>query len=195
MTIDTTTHRYPAANTAAFMRSRDRYGKLSNMTGGFPLNVNEITFQSPEGLYQALKFPDHANFQKLIAAQRSGMDAKKAAYTKTPPLIAEWDSLRIQAMAFTIALKLSQHPKTFGDALKETENLFIVEKSFRDPFWGAKPDGQHLTGINALGKILTIAKEGLNTTGRQPPHSLAGLMADFPKDPFRINGAPLPQLA
>lgn len=34
----------------AFMCSRERYGALSNMTGGFPLIVNGLEFQSGEGL-------------------------------------------------------------------------------------------------------------------------------------------------
>ena len=53
---------YPQDTSAAFKRSKDQYGKLSNMTGGFSLTVNGLTFQSPEGLYQALKFPSNPQF-------------------------------------------------------------------------------------------------------------------------------------
>ena len=48
---------YRKSEYAFFMRSRDRYGRLSNMTSGFPLEVNRLRFQGPEGLYQAMKFP------------------------------------------------------------------------------------------------------------------------------------------
>ena len=193
MIIETVRTRYDPQNTAAFMRSRERYGKLSNMTSGFPISANGLTFQSPEGLYQALKFPDHPVFQKNIAAQRSGMDAKRAAYRQSPPLRPQWDSLKVQAMAYTIALKLAQHPETFGAALRETGNLTIVETSFRDQFWGAKPTGDHSVGVNALGQILTAARNALTQPGGSISAAVDLLTADVPKDNFRLNGAPLPE--
>ena len=43
------TETYQADSVAAFMRSRDRYGDLSNMTFGFPLAVNGAGFQGRRG--------------------------------------------------------------------------------------------------------------------------------------------------
>ena len=146
--------RYPSKNSTAFMRSRERYGKLSNMTGGFPLEVNGIKFQGSEGLYQALKFPKKPKFQVAIGAATSGMGAKKLAYTKSK-IRKDWDEVKIEAMRFALLQKFLQHPDEFGIALLETEFLQIVEKSYRDDFWGARPVGQYFVGTNTLGILLT----------------------------------------
>ena len=97
------------ADCAVFFRSRKRHGQLSNMTHGFPLAVNAVSFQGPEGLYQALKFPHDPTFQRLIGAQRSGMDAKRTAYTRKDT-VPTWDSFRADAMAFTLASSFSNIP-------------------------------------------------------------------------------------
>ena len=57
MEISLKTRNWLRRESAPFMRSKERYGHLSNMTFGYQLTVNEITFQSPEGLYQGMKFP------------------------------------------------------------------------------------------------------------------------------------------
>lgn len=150
----TTVTTYDQSRCAAFMRSRERFGDLSNMTYGFPIKVNDVTFQSSEGLYQALKFPHDPIRQKDIARARSGMDAKKVAYLKDRRPVDNWDDIRVDAMAATLALKLVQHPVRFGAALMSTSGLHIVEKSYRDPFWGARPQGRRLVGANVLGKLL-----------------------------------------
>ena len=66
---------YRRSECAVFFRSRDQHGDLSNMTFGFPLSVNGVTFEGPEGLYQALKFPnlpDNARASRPSAPATSG---------------------------------------------------------------------------------------------------------------------------
>lgn len=174
---------------AAFMRSRDQYGDLSNMTFGFRLRVNNMPFQSSEGLYQALKFPEQPRVQKEIGAARPGMDAKKVAYRDREPR-HDWDDVRIRAMALTIAIKLSQHPDRFGAAQAEPAGLPIVEKSFRDQFWGAKPNGRRLTGANVLGKILTGTATMLERTD-DAQMTAATLITAAQPQLFKVNGRPV----
>lgn len=122
MQLDISEALWPAAQSAAFMRSRDRHGELSNMTGGFPLRVNGITFQSPEGLYQALKFSARPEIQQEIAAAPSGMAAKRAAYRHAAAFEPRWDDVKIDAMAFTLGelldaqdqQALAQHAKVLN---------------------------------------------------------------------------------
>ena len=195
MQINTGLTTYDARECAAFMRSREMYGKLSNMTPGFPLRVNGIPFQSSEGLYQALKFPADPDLQRLIGSQPSGMQAKRSAYEGKPQAMDDWDSLRVQAMVFTIGVKLAQHHRRFGTALTDTGQLFIVEKSYRDRFWGASPEGQTLVGANVLGKILTAAKDALRQNqgdGRDIRATIKTLMSDVPARTFLINSIPVP---
>ena len=153
------TTNYVNARSAAFMRSKDRYGHLSNMTSGYPLTVHAITFQGPEGLYQALNYPHRPDVQRQIASQKSGMQAKRAAYDLDTDFRADWDQVRVTAMTYCLAVKLHQHPHKFGQALAETGHLPIVELSYRDSFWGAKPQGSILVGMNLLGKLLTRLRD------------------------------------
>ena len=111
MKLDLTTRAWPTGQSAVFFRSREKHGDLSNMTRGFPLRVNGLEFQGPEGLYQALKFPQNAPLQARIGRERSGMDAKKTAYAHHQDFNADWDSVKLDAMAFTLAIKLLQNPK------------------------------------------------------------------------------------
>ena len=174
---------------AVFMKSRERHGNLSNMTFNFPITVNGVTFQGPEGLYQALKFPGHPQVQRQIAAPRSGMDAKKAAYAHPDKLRDDWDTIKLEAMTITLALKLKQHPETFGNALDLTQKLHIVECSYRDQWWGAKPQGQlQLQGVNALGQLLTKLRD---LHSADPDTASERMLATANIEPFTINGKPL----
>ncbi len=182
---------YEPARSAAFMRSRDRYGDMSNMTFGFPLSVNGMEFQGPEGLYQALKFPNSPETQGAIAEQRSGMDAKKAAY-RDHNFRPDWEEIKVQAMRYTLAVKLRQHPQRFGKALAETGDLPIVERSNRDPFWGAQPQGNTLIGTNTLGKLLTELRDTLGDNGGDAAKAAGAFTAQVPAERLSVNGRPVP---
>ena len=192
MHVDLEPRTYPCDTSAAFKRSRDQYGKLSNMTGGFPLRVNGLTFQSPEGLYQALKFPGKPELQKRIGTQSSGMSAKTAAYDRNNKPMPGWDSVRVQAMVYTTAVKLAQHPNIFTKVLMETGTLHIVENSSRDSFWGAAPRSGTYQGVNVLGKILTFTRDTLTQSDGNVPHTIERLLADLPANTLIINATHVP---
>ena len=195
MQVNTNTTSYKSGEIAHFMRSRDQHGKLSNMTFGFPLKVNGLCFQGPEGLYQALKFPHDSEHQKLIAGERSGMEAKRRAYqnSSTRP---DWDDVKVDAMAYTLAQKLSQHPGEFSAALLTTGENPIVEMSHRDSFWGAKPEQGYaiLTGINVLGQLLTILREQLRRHDSHPGAAAAAYLKDVKTGKLSINRKKAPEL-
>ena len=180
---------YEAGNCAAFMRSRDQHGDLSNMTGGFHLTVNGLEFQGSEGLYQALKYPLDPAHQYRIAEQSSGMEAKRAAY-ENRDLRPDWDKIKIDAMAYTLAVKLAQHPERFGRALRKTNGRAIVEKSYRDGFWGARPsrDGTTLSGCNVLGKLLSELRNLLEKHDGDVAATLSEHLKDVETDQLSING-------
>ena len=97
--------------------------------------------------------------QQQIGAARSGMDAKRVAYRKDNPDIAEgWEHLRYEAMRFAVAEKLRQNPQWFAAALEQTGDRQIVVKSFRDQYWGARPEGNRLVGGNTLGQLLELLR-------------------------------------
>ena len=183
----------PAAELALFMRSKDGYGKLSNMTGGFPLKVAGTPHSGPESLYQALKFPDRPDTQNEIGRQPNGMAAKKRAYRPdNPPVRADWDRVKPYAMMAALAAKLRQHPDAFAAALMETRGRLCLEVSYRDSYWGAKPrqDGSY-AGHNVLGRMLTELRRKLEQADGDAGHAAQAFLERIPDEVLErliING-------
>ena len=102
-------------------------------------------------------------------------------------------------MAGTLAIKLVRHPRRFGVALLETGDAPIVEMSRRDPFGGGSPDGDvpnaiTLTGVNALGRILTALSDQLAQNAGDPraiAQRVWELCQRNPAPEFLINGRPV----
>lgn len=157
---------YTPQTAAIFFRSREQNGILSNMTGRMPLTVNDMKFQSSEGLFQAFKYPGQPEIQERIGSISSGLFAKNVAYSKTYREYFDpewWNEVRMDATIAILAIKLQQHPKKFGDALRATGNLPIVKRTpTTDNYWGAilQDDGT-IQGGNALGKLLTKLRDML----------------------------------
>ncbi len=189
---------YIADHVAFFRRSREKHGQLSNMTFGYPIKVNDTVFQSPEGLYQALKYPNCPDLQKQIGGQKSGMEAKKASYAASsnggPMVRPDWDQIRVDAMRYTQAVRLRQHRKKFQAALLATGTWPIVELSPRDDFWGAKPQRANtiLAGANMLGKILSHLRNTLRENQGDLDKTIAQFLEDTPVDLLQVNGRPVP---
>ena len=159
---------YRQENAAIFFRSKEKYGMVSNMTGGMHLRVNGMRFQSSEGLYQALKYPGNPEIQERIGSISSGLFAKNVAYSKVyrPFLMPNWNNVRVDATIAILAIKLQQHPVKFGNALRATGDLPIVKRTpTTDTFWGAilQSNGT-VVGGNGLGKMLTELRDILVRT-------------------------------
>jgi ribA/ribD-fused uncharacterized protein len=153
---------YDLAEAVVFCKTTDRFGGLSNMAGGFLLRVNGINILTSEALYQACRFPHLPEVQRLIIEQRSPMTAKMKSKPYREQSRADWDSVRVRIMRWCLRVKLAQNWSTFGDLLRSTDNLPIVELSRKDDFWGAKSqeDGT-LVGMNVLGRLLMELREQL----------------------------------
>ena len=182
---------WPEAEAAAFMRSREKYGKLSNMTGGFPIRINGLEFCGPEALFQALKYPESPESQRAIADAPNGMAAKRVAYLPehSAHLREDWDEVRVSGMRITLSLKMWQHPEDFGYALAETGQLTIVEKSYRDAYWGAKPVKGGYEGENMLGRCLMDLRDKLVTSPVK--NGMREYLRNDDIGGFRVNGESL----
>ena len=151
---------YHRAGSAVFLKTKEKYGGLSNMAGGFPLIVNDINIRTSEALYQACRFPHLPEIQRLIIEQRSPMTAKMKGKPHRQNSRPDWDAVRVKIMRWCLQVKLAQNWNSFRELLLETANLPIVEQSRRDDFWGAKPvDKDTLIGVNALGRLLMELRE------------------------------------
>ena len=157
---------YRRSEAIIFRRTREDWGVFSNMAGGLPLCVplrdgRTCTARTAEALYQACRFPEYPNIQAEILEQASPMRAKWISRHYQEFTRPDWDCIRLQVMRWCLRLKLVQHPETFGELLLRTGNLPIVEESHRDDFWGARPNGDVLIGMNMLGRLLTELRDGL----------------------------------
>lgn len=156
--IDETPRLWPGNGSAVFCKTKDAFGGCSNMAGGFPITVNDVVVRTSEALYQAMRFPDHPDVQSAILAERSPMAAKfvaKAHNKKTRP---DWMEVRVLLMMWCVLAKLRCNPTSFKAVLDETDGMIVIEKSFKDDFWGAKPRAEGLFGANVLGQIIMIAR-------------------------------------
>lgn len=186
------TRTYTRAHSVVFLKTTEPYGGLSNMAGGFPLRVNDLRIPTSEALYQACRFPHRPDLQRLIIAQRSPMTAKMKAEPHLHDSRPDWDRVRVAVMRWCLRVKLAQHWKTFGELLRSTGELPIVEQSWKDDFWGVKPtDDGTLRGVNTLGRLLMELRELVQ---REPRTSLLQV-EPLPIPDFLLDGHPVERVA
>lgn len=171
------TRSYACGDSVVFRRTREKFGGLSNMAGGYHLWVNGTLILSSEALYQACRFPDLPEIQRLVIAQKSPMTAKMKTKPHRDKSRPDWNDVRVKIMRWCLQVKLAQHWTTFGELLRRTGSRPIVEESRKDDFWGAKPVNRDtLTGRNVLGRLLMELREKFNSGQRdsllrvEPPH-------------------------
>ena len=162
------TRTYHRAESAVFLKTKEKHGGLSNMAGGFPLMVNGLPIRTSEALYQACRFPHLPDLQREIIAERSPMTAKMKGKPHRHNSRPDWDAVRVKIMRWCLQVKLAQNWDKFSELLLETGDMPIVEHSRRDDFWGAKPiDGETLVGTNALGRLLMELRERVKDEPRE----------------------------
>ena len=172
---------YDPAQCAVFWKTREKFGGLSNMASGYPLDVNGIRIRTSEALYQALRFPSRPDVQSIILAEISPMTAKMKGKPFRDFTRPDWMNVRVPIMRWCLRLKLFQNWEKFGSALRETGDLPIVEKKTkRADFWGAKfTNREELVGPNILGRLLMELREEFLSL-EQPPEVLEPLrIEDF----------------
>ena len=173
--------RYRRSEAAVFLKTKEGFGGLSNMAGGFPLNVGGIRILSSEALYQACRYPHLPDVQRLIFGQTSPMTAKMKTRSYRQQTRSDWLQVRVGIMRWCLRVKLAQHRPSFSQLLLSTGDLPVVEESRKDPFWGAKPvDEELLEGMNVLGRLLMELRELVR---KEPPDALRTVeppgMSDF----------------
>lgn len=141
----------------SFRKTTDGFGGLSNMAGGYMLRVNGVLIKTTEALYQACRFPNMPEVQRLIIDERSPMATKMKSKSFRHQSRPDWDCVRVDLMRWCLKVKLLQSWTRFGGLLRETGECPIVEESRKDKFWGAVPSKDNpniLVGDNVLGSLL-----------------------------------------
>ncbi len=147
---------------AIIHRSKDRFGPLSNMHGGFPLVVDGVAYGTSEALYQAQRFPHRPDLQDLVIGARGAWAAKQVSILYQAETRADWEMVRVNVMLWCLRTKLAQHRGLLCPLLVSTSPMPIVELSYRDGFWGAQPQPENptqLIGRNALGRAWMELRE------------------------------------
>lgn len=158
---------YERAQSIVFLKTKEAFGGLSNMAGGFPLRVNGIRIFSSEALYQACRFPYLPDAQRIVLSEPSPMTAKMKIKPYRQNSRPDWNQVRVRIMRWCLRVKLVQNWKAFGELLLATGDKSIVEESYKDDFWGAKPvDQSTLIGMNVLGRLLMELREELKSERR-----------------------------
>ena len=146
---------YQRDKSIVFRKTHEKFGGLSNMACGYSLSINGVYIRTSEALYQACRFPDSPEIQKIIIEQASPMTAKMKSKLYKNRTREDWEDVRVRIMKWCIRVKLAQNWSRFGSLLESTKDYPIVEESLKDDFWGAKPiDDIKLIGVNVLGRSL-----------------------------------------
>lgn len=155
---------YRRDQAVVFLKTRERFGGLSNMAPGFPLRAGGAVIRTSEALYQACRFPHRPELQVKIIEQTSPMTAKMVGKPYRDDSRPDWDRVRTKIMRWCLRVKLAQNYSAFAELLLSTGDLPIVEQSRKDDFWGAKPiDGDGLVGCNILGRLLMELRQQVRT--------------------------------
>ena len=181
---------YERDSSVVFIKTREAFGGLSNMAGGFPIDINGRRYRTSEALYQACRYPHMPEIQELVVSQRSPMTAKMKSRPYRKDSRSDWDQVRVATMKWCLRAKLLQNWHDFSALLLETGERPIVEESGKDAFWGAKPkENGTLEGVNVLGRLLMELREKL----KNDPESLRRV-APVPIPNFLLFDKPVPVL-
>ncbi|MCW4648614.1 NADAR domain-containing protein [Pseudomonas aeruginosa] len=195
------TRTYSRKDSVVFRKTDEPFGGLSNMAGGYPIQVNGVRLLTSEALYQACRFPHLPDVQKLIISQISPMTAKMRSKPYRKDSRPDWDQVRVRIMRWSLRMKLANNWHTFSALLLKTGERPIVEESRKDDFWGAKvvDNGDTLVGMNVLGRLLMELREQVRQQGRDAALDVAP--PDIPQfllfgRPIEVaTSAPAPQIA
>jgi len=185
---------YSRTNCAVFLKTREKWGELSNMAGGMPLLVCGIPIKTSEALYQACRFPELPDVQAKIVAEKSPMSAKMVGEPFRPNTRSDWDVVHIDIMRWCLQVKTRQNLAKFTGVLLATGAMDIVEESSKsDVYWGTKKtkeDPGVLVGQNVLGHLLMDLRQEIMSGSR----TAATIVAPLSIPSFLLCGRPVPTI-
>lgn len=123
---------------------------LSNFSA-FGITIKREFWMTVEHAYQARKFHRGHETSVVGAILRapSAHEAKQIAKANRSRMRADWEQIKLGVMEELLRVKFAQHSYVRQMLLK-TNDLWLVEDSPTDAFWGRGPGGG---GLNHLGKL------------------------------------------
>lgn len=132
-----------------FYSTADEYGEFSNFAG-YPIKVGKMVWPTSEHYFQAMKFKDKAEQEKIRKANSPMLAARMGRERKKRTLRKDWESAKGNVMREAVLAKFTQHEE-LRELLLATGDAKIIEHTANDNYWGDGGDGK---GKNMLGRIL-----------------------------------------
>jgi DNA-directed RNA polymerase II subunit RPB2 len=134
------------------------------------LMIDGLRYRSTEHYFQAMKFPEHPEYQEMIRKVKKPREAKKLGKTEDYAIRPDWATHRDTVMMTALREKFSDRHPELKNLLLDTGNAILQEASPRDNYWGTGSKGM---GQNKLGVMLMALRDELR--GGLPVSSGGGL--------------------
>ena len=142
--------------TLEFNSKSASYSELSNFHWA-PFTLEDKIWNTVEHYFQAQKFPADLALQERVRSAKTALGAKRLGRTKTAAFRSDWETVKDDVMYTAIKAKFQQNP-ALATRLKETGDVWLIEKSRSDSYWGSGPNE---CGLNKTGRILMRLRSAL----------------------------------
>ena len=145
---------YNRDEACGFRFTKAAWGVFSNFAPlAVPIAAGPWTFSTSESLYQAAKFGAAPAVQRRIAAAPTAREAAAIGRGTADGIDPRWNDQRVNVMRWVLRMKREANVPQIDATLAATGERAIVEVSTRDPWWGARPEGDRYRGANVLGRL------------------------------------------
>jgi ribA/ribD-fused uncharacterized protein len=126
----------------------------------FPVDlmIDGLRYRSAEHYFQAMKFPDHPEYQEQIRAAKKPAEAKKLGKSEDYATRPDWATHRDTVMMTALREKFSDRHPDLKEKLLKTGTAILQDASPRDNYWGIGSKGM---GQNKLGVMLMAIRDEL----------------------------------
>ena len=134
--------------------------EYKEFTTYFPvkLTINDKVWATVEHYFQAMKFPDNAEFQERLRLTGKPAEVKRLAKTMEQTQRPDWNTHRDEVMYVALREKFSDKHPELKAKLLSTGNAVIRDGSPQDNYWGI---GRSKKGKNRLGVLLMKVRDEL----------------------------------
>jgi DNA-directed RNA polymerase II subunit RPB2 len=161
----------PGTEVIKFYSKIPEYREFSNYHP-VDLMMDGLRYRSVEHYFQAMKFPDHPDYQEQIRQAKKPRDAKRMGKTEDYAIRPDWSTYRDTVMMRALREKFSDRHPELKTLLLDTGNAILQDASPRDNYWGL---GSRGTGQNKLGLMLMAVRDELR--GGLPAESNGNIAA------------------
>lgn len=147
---------FTAYDENALFLSRSESSEALGTFSDHAFELEDKSWPSVEHYYQAMKFEDEAQQEKIRTAG-SAKQARKMGRSRLRKLRADWSRVKKVYMTRAIYTKCRAHPH-IGEQLLATGDQQLVENSLYDYYWGC---GRDRRGNNHYGQVLMNVRDKL----------------------------------